>query len=314
MTERIAYVNGEFVPESKATISIFDRGFKWGDAVYDVEATFRGVIFKLEQHIDRLYRSLHYTRIDPGLTREQMIRITRDVVDANRGLLGENDDYRVTQVVSRGVMTPTRSLTGLRATVVVHCEPISFQRFARFYIEGAKVITPSVRRTPPQCVSPKAKISNKMNHMLADFEAKTVDPDAFSLMLDLNGNIAENSSGNFIFVSSGRLMLPDRRNVLPGVTMETVLELAAELGLPVVEGNYTPFDVYQADEAFLTTTSFCVLPVSRINGLTIGRDVPGPITSRLLEAFSTLVGVDIVARALSHLNREQRTPLDARGR
>lgn len=312
MDERIAYVNGEFLPESKATISILDRGFKWGDAVYDVECTFGGKIFKLEQHIDRLYRSLRYTRIDPGMPKEEMMRITEEVVEANRRFLGPDDDYTVSQIVSRGVLRPFRGeLT--RATVVVYCQPLGFGEFAKFYVEGAHVVTPSVRRTPPQCVSPNAKISNKMNHMLADFEAKLVDPEAFSLMLDLDGRIAENAGGNFVFVSQGTLMVPDRSFTLPGITLETVLELAADLGIPVVEGRFTPFEVAQADEALLCTSTYIILPVARVNGLRIGQQVPGHVTARLTAAFSNLVGVDIVQRALSHLRPEERRPLVAGG-
>lgn len=306
MAERIVYVNGDFVPESRAVISAFDRGFRWGDAVYDAERTFRGKLFRLEQHMDRLYRSLRYTRIDPGLTKEEMTTITQHLVDHNAPLLDENDDYNVVQTVSRGVFTRSRRLTDLRATVVVYCLPIGFEDFAKSYIDGAKLITPSIRRTPPQCVSPRAKISNKMNHLLADFEAKEVDPEAYPLMLDLNGNITETSAMNFMFVADGRLMVPNRRNVLPGTAMAIVLDLARDLGVPVVEGDYTPFDVYNADEAFLANATVCILPVSSLNGLRVGTDVPGPITRRLLEAWSDRVGVDIVAQALSHLPAAQR--------
>jgi branched-chain amino acid aminotransferase len=306
MGERIVYVSGDFVPESQAVVSVFDRGFRWGDAVYDAERTYGGKLFRLDQHIDRLYRSLRYTRIDPGLSKEQMTEITKRVAESNALLRAPNDDYNVVQVVSRGVFSRSRRLTGLQATVVVYCVPIGFADFARFYVEGARLVTPSIRRTPPQCVSPQAKISNKMNHLLADFESKEVDPDAYSLMLDLDGNVTENAAANFLFFSNGRLMLPNRRNVLPGTGMAIVLELARDLGIPVQEGDYTPFDVYQADEAVLTSATLCMLPVASLNGTRIGTDVPGPLTRRLLDAWSKFVGIDIVAQALSHLPAEAR--------
>lgn len=306
MDERVVYVNGQFVPESRAVISVFDRGFRWGDAVYDAERTYGGKLFRLEQHMDRLYRSLRYTRIDPGLTRPQMAEITRQVVEANARFLGPNDDYGVVQVVSRGVFTPSRRLTGLKPTVVVYCMPIGFGDFAKFHLQGVRLITPSIRRTPPQCVSPKAKISNKMNHLLGDFEAKEADPEAYSLMLDLDGNITENSAANFLFVANGHLMVPNRRNVLPGTGMAIVLDLARDLEIPIQEGDYTPFDVYHADEAFLTSATTCMLPVASLNGVRIGTSVPGPVTQRLLDAWSELVGIDIVAQALSHLAAEER--------
>jgi branched-chain amino acid aminotransferase len=304
--ERIAYVNGELVPESRATISIFDRGFRYGDAVYDAERTFKGKLFNLDRSMDRLYRSLRYTRIDPGISKQEMAAITTHVVEANARLLNENDDYTVLQIISRGMFTSSRRLTGLRATVVVHCLPIGFPDLARLYMYGARVMTSSIRRTPSECVSPKAKIANKMNHILADLEVKRVDPDAYSLMLTLNGTIAESSMANFFFVADGRLMVPNTQHVLPGTAMASVIELASKLDVPIVEGDYTPFDVHNADEAFLTSATICILPVSTLDGLPLGTAVPGPVTGRLTRAWSELVGLDFVAQALDHLPTSER--------
>jgi branched-chain amino acid aminotransferase len=244
------------------------------------------------------------------MSKEEMIRVTQHVVETNREFLGENEDYMVTQVVSRGVSSMGRQLTGFRATVTVCCQLVHLHDFARSYFNGAAAVTPSIRRTPPQCLSPKAKISNKMNHFLAEFEAREGNPEAVSLMLDLEGYITENAGGNFLFVSGGRVMMPDRRGILPGISMETALELANSQGLPIVEGLYTPHDIYCAEEAFLTTTSYCILPVSSLNGIRIGSEVPGPVTKSLLIAWSKLVGVDIVGQAVSFLPPEEKTALN----
>ena len=305
MGERLAYVNGKLVPESQAVVSAFDRGLRWGDGIYEAEVTFRGKIFKLEQHVDRLYRSLVYTRINPGLTKDEMIHAIQSVAEANAKLLGENDEYIVTQVVTRGAMTATGRVSGLRATVVIYCQLIPYAEFAKYYVQGVRLITPSIRRIPPQCLSPKGKIANRMNLILADLEVRDRDPEASALMLDVDGNITETSAANFMFVSSRRLMLPSRRGVLGGISMETVLELAKKLELPVVEGDYSPFDVYTADEAFLTSSLFRILPVAHLNGIKIGVETPGPVTRSLLKTWSDLVGVDIVARALSCLGNPQ---------
>ena len=307
--ERIIYVNGDMVPESKAVISVLDTGYRWGDAVYDVERTFGGEIFKLRAHLDRLYRSLHYTRIDPGLTEDEMERITLAVVEANRHLLGPNDDFTVNQVVSRGLVEPG---LGHGANVSVYCMPVHFTDYAAQYVTGAKVVTPATRRTPPQSLSPKAKISGKMNHNIAQFEARSVDPEAVAVMLDMDGNIAEAAGGNFLFVSGNRIMIPNRRHVLPGISMETVLEIAQNQGFEIQEGDYTPFDVYQSDEAFLSSTSFSVLPVASMNGWSIGDEVPGPITRGLMAAWSDTVGVNLVEQALAHLPSGERAELEKR--
>ena len=304
--ERTVYVNGNMVPESQAVISAFDRGFRWGDAVYEVERTFGGNPYKMRPHLDRLYRTLRYTRIDPGMSEDEMERVTMEIVDANRGLLGPNDDYTVSQVISRGSLETSR---GEGATVAIYCLPVRFLEFAREFATGARLITPATRRTPPTSLSPKAKISNKMNHFIADFEARSVDPGALALMLDLDGNITEAAGGNFLFVADGCIKVPNRRNVLPGISMESVLELAENQGIPVEEGDYTTFDVYQSDEAFLSSTSYCMLPVSSLNGWTIGTGAPGPITMGLIASWSDMVGVNVVDQAMSHLPREEREAL-----
>ena len=304
--ERVVYVNGKMVPESQAVISALDRGFRWGDAVYEVERTFGGTPYKLRAHLDRLYRSLRYTRIDPGMSEDDLERATMEVVEANRDLLGPNDDFTVNQVVSRGLVEPSLDHG---ANLAIYCLPVHFLEFAREFATGARLITPATRRNPPTSLSPKAKISNKMNHFIAQFEAKAVDPGAMALMLDLDGNITEAAGANFVFVADGCIKVPNRRHVLPGISMEAVLEIAENQGIRVEEGDYTTFDVYQADEAFLSSTSYCVLPVTSLNGWTIGTGAPGPIARGLLASWSDMVGVNVVDQAMSHLPKEEREAL-----
>jgi branched-chain amino acid aminotransferase len=302
----MVYVNGKLAPESQAVISALDRGFRWGDAVYEVARTFGGKPFKLRAHLDRLYRSLRYTRIDPGMSEDEMERATMEVVEANRGLLGPNDDFTVNQVVSRGLVEPSLEHG---ANVAIYCLPVHFLEFAREFAMGVRLITPATRRNPPTSLSPKAKISNKMNHFIAEFEAKGVDPGAMALMLDLDGNITEAAGGNFMFVEDGRIKVPNRRHVLPGISMETLLELAENQGIPVDEGDYTTFDVYQSEEAFLSSTSYCLLPVTSLNGWTVGTGEPGPIARGLLASWGDMVGVNVVDQAMSHIPMGEREAL-----
>jgi branched-chain amino acid aminotransferase len=302
MSEKVVYLNGRLVPESQATISVFDRVVQWGDAVYDAARTFNHRPFKLREHIDRLYRSCQYTRMPLHLTADEMEKHTLDVIERNMPLLGPDDDDMVWWSVTRGRSPLSRSVLDCReATVIIYTFPVPFPGFAKWMTRGAKVVTPSVRRIPPQCLDSKAKVSNKMNHILADLEVKGADPEAFSLMLDVNGNIAENSGGNFFWVRGGRLYTPSRYNILEGVTRSTVIDLANSLGLEVVEGDFTVYDVYTAEEAFLTTSTYCILPVAQLNGAPIGSQVPGAVTGKLTDAWSRLVGVDIVKQALAHL-------------
>jgi branched-chain amino acid aminotransferase len=225
-------------------------------------------------------------------------------------LVGKGDDITVNYYCSRGSMKVTGGLTPAGATAIF-CRPVAFASFAKFYVTGAPAVTPATRRTPPECVSPKAKISNKMNHFVAELEAKAHNPDAFAVMLDLDGNLTEGSGSNFLFVSEGRIKVPDTRLVLSGADMAAIGELASNLQIGCDEGTYTAYDVYTAEEAFLTTNSFGILPIVSMNGLPIGSGKVGPLTRRLMDAWAELVGIDFVGQALAKLDPAERKILEA---
>ncbi len=183
--QRVAYFNGRIVPEREVRVPFRDRGFKFGDAVFDTTRTFGHRIFKLREHVDRLYRSLRYVQIDPGLPPARLIEITEEVLRQNLRLLEPDEDYWVTQRVSRGLEPgdqPIWDQTG--PTVIVECLPLPLRARARLFRDGIKVIVPSVRRVPPECLSPRAKTHNYMNVTLGDLEAKTADPEAWAVLLD----------------------------------------------------------------------------------------------------------------------------------
>lgn len=301
MAERVVYLNGQFVAERDAKVSVFDRGFRWGDAVYDATRTFEGRLFKLHEHVERFFRSLRYARIDPRLDQAAVVALCEEVVRRNEPARQAADgDYLLTMQASRGLIGGIYSPRAGVPTVTAYCLPLAFPTHARYYRAGAPVIVAATRRTPPESVSPRAKVSNKMNHFQAEFEAKATDPDAFALMLDTDGNIAESSGSDFLFVSNGVLRIPQRRTHLTGVSLLTAVELAEKLGVPTDEGVFTMFDLYQAEEAMLTASTYCLLPVVKVNGLALGDGTPGPIVRRLLHAWSELVGMDIVAQAARH--------------
>jgi branched-chain amino acid aminotransferase len=309
MEERIVYLNGAFVPESEAKVSVLDSGFNAGDGVYDVTRTFRHKPFCLREHTERLFRSLQYTRINCGMCVEEMERKTLEVLERNKSLLLENEDYALWQVVSRGVRSARGNRVSGGATVAIYPVIVNFPEFASFYVEGAPIVIPATRRIPPQCLEAKAKITNKMNHNMAVFEAKQVDPRAIPLMLDIDGNLSETSAHNFFLVIDGKLCTPLDRNVLGGITKSAIFGLAKQLGVEIVEGDFTPYDLYNAQEAFLASTSPTFIPVKTVNGVTIGNGAPGPVTLRLIAAWNKMVGIDIVDQALSHLDKSERDRL-----
>ena len=309
MAEKIVYLNGSFVPESEAKVSVLDAGFNAGDGVYDVTRTFGHKPFRLRDHTARLFRSLRYTRIDCGLSPDEIERLTLEVLERNRPLLDKDEEVAIWQVVSRGMRSSRGNRTIGKATVAIYCVSIAFEEFARHYIEGVRLVIPSTRRIPPQCLEPKAKINNKMNHNMAIFEARQADPQAIPLMLDLDGNISESNAHNFFLVADGKLCTPSNKNVLDGITKNALFELAVKHKIEVMDGDFTPYDAYNADEAFLASTSPTILPVQSINGVRPTREVPGPVTRRLIHAWSDMVGLDIVAQAFSHLGGEERDRL-----
>lgn len=302
--QRIAYYNGEFLPEGEIRIPFRDRGFVFGDACFDLTRTFNGVPFKVDAHIERLYRSLAYLRIDTGVTPEKMTDITLEVLRRNAHLLNEGEDYWLGQRISRGLIAVgDEGWDQDGATVVVECMPLPLRQRAQLYRDGITVIVPSVRRTPPEALSPRTKSHNYLNLVLADIEVKAQAPDAWAVLLDMNGNLCEGLGSNIFLVKGERLLTPRERFVLAGISRQTVIELARDLGLAVEETDIDHYDAYTAEEAFLTSTSLCLCPVNSINGARIGAAaVPGPVTKRLLGAYSELVGCDIAGQYLRHLS------------
>ena len=230
--ERTAYHNGEYLPESRVMLPFRDRGFLYGDGVFDTARTFAHRVFELREHVDRLYRSLRYLRIDPGLSPGEMCAVTEEVVERNRHLLGPEEDYWVSQRVSRGVAPSTaRSPAQAGPTVLVECTPLPLRERASLYRDGIRVVVPAQRRTPPEALSPRAKTSNYLNMIVADQEVAAVDPGAWAVLLDMQGRLAEGRGSNLFLVSGGELLTPRAINVLPGISRQTVIELAAKLSI-----------------------------------------------------------------------------------
>ena len=155
------------------------------------------------------------------------------------------------------------------------------------------MVTPSTRHVPPQCCDPNMKHRSRMHYFLADEEARLVDPDAVALLLDLEGNVTETGGANFLIVEDGTIVSPTLRNTLPGISRMTVIELAETLGIHFVECDFQPFAVVNADEAFLATTPYCMMPVTKINGIPIGSGQPGEVFHKLVEAWNREVNAEI---------------------
>ena len=290
--ERIAYFNGEFVPESHVLIPFRDRGFRHGDGVFDTARTVGGEIFRLKKHVDRLYRSLRYLRIEPPESPDEMREATEEVVRRNLSQLPEGEDYWVFQNISRGPDWVGDEPNLRRGpTVVVHVMPLPLRERATLFRDGIELMTSSFRRIAPDAQSPRAKMSSYINLILADMQVKASNPKAWATMLDVDGRLNEGTGQNLFLVRDGELLTPRGAMVLEGVSRGVVLDLARELGIPAREADLDPYDGYTSDEAFLTSTSLCMCPVRSIDHRPLAEEkIPGPITRRLMDAYKGVLG------------------------
>lgn len=306
---RWVYLSGHLVPEAEARISIFDSAILLGDAVTESTRTFGHRPFRLEEHIERLYRSLKVCRVDPGQTAAELTRNTLAVLEANRGWMGTDDDCWIVHNISRGLMRPGPNPAQQNpATIMIFTSPMDLRGWARYYTEGCHAVTSFSRAVPAQSLDARIKNRSRLFYTLADQEARLVDPDAQCVLLDTEGFIAENKGGNVFAVVDGELRTPTTDNCLAGVSRSVVLQLAAQLSIPARESRLLPYDLYTASEVFFTSTPYCVMPATRFNGLPVGDGQVGPVTRRILAAWSEMVGLDIVGQA----RRQIEGPLDSR--
>jgi branched-chain amino acid aminotransferase len=300
---RVAWFNGKFMPENQVLISFRDRSWKYGDGAFDMTRTFNGRIFRLKEHIDRFYRTLRYLRLNPGMSPEEMIEVSEQIVARNEHLRSKTGDWWIGQRVSRGVdpvdgEVPEHS----GPNVIVECTPLPLKARARQFRDGLDVWTPAQRRIAPDMLSPRAKTHNYLNMIVAEQSVKAHDPDGWALLLDVNGNLAEGMGSNIFIVREGKLFTPGERYILQGISRQMTLDLASKLAIPVIEGDIDLFDAANAEEMFLTSTSLCIAGVRSFNGAKIGDgQVPGPITKRLIDAYVAEVGCDFVKQYLDRL-------------
>lgn len=303
MSEPWVYLRGEFLPASQAHIAIYDASVVLGATVTDLLRTFRHQPFRLEDHVARFYRSCRYARIQPRIDAQHTLDIASELIQRNVQFLEPDQELALVQFISPGEFSVYAGAAGaagdLEPTYCMHTFPLPFRFWSHFFTTGAHVITPSIRHIPPQCIDPKIKCRSRMHWWLADQETHLVDPRAVSLCLDLEGNVTETSGSNFLIYTGGKIVSPPRRNILPGISAQTVAELCDEINICYVERDFQVYDVINADEAYLASTPYCLAPVTRINGLPIADGQPGPMLTELLNRWSQRVGVDIKQQILA---------------
>ncbi len=277
------YLNGKLVPKAEARVSVFDHGFLYGDGVFEGIRVYDGNIFRLKDHIERLYESAKSIAMQIPLTRDEMTQATLATVAAN----GKRNAY-IRLVVSRGPgdlgIDPAKCST---PTVVIIVTSIALYP-PEFYEKGIALATTSVRRIPMQCLDPRIKSLNYLNNILAIIDAKKAGAPE-GLMLNVQGRVAECTADNIFIVKNGRLKTPpELEGALGGITRAAVLDMARNADLSYTEARMGLHDLYNADECFLTGTGAEVMPVNGVDGRQIGDGKPGKMTLRLLAALRDL--------------------------
>jgi branched-chain amino acid aminotransferase len=278
------YVDGKYVPKEEASVSVFDHGFLYGDGVFEGIRAYGGKVFRLEEHVRRLFDSAKAIWLTVPMSEKEMADRINETVRTN----GLKDCY-IRVVVSRG-----RGDLGLdprkcpKPSVIIIADSIQLYP-QELYEKGLEIITGATNRIPNECLSPRIKSLNYLNNILAKIEGITAGVIEV-LMLNQNGYVAECTGDNIFCVRGGRLMTPpENAGILLGITRAAVMELARKDGIPVVEENLNRYDLYTADEVFLTGTAAEVIGVVKIDGRVIGDGKPGKITRKLKTAFEKLV-------------------------
>lgn len=297
MTEPLAYLNGQFIPGSQAVLSVVDGGFVQGTTVAEQLRTFNGTLFRLEEHVRRLYRSLAIVEVEPAYDDQHLIQIALELAANNHALLAEGDDLGLAMFVTPGpygAMTPDAP----GPTVCMHTFPLRFAVWAEKYRQGESLATTDIEQVSARSWPPELKCRSRMHYYLADRAARFRFPGSRALMTDEDGFVTEATTANIaLFSKKSGLVLPPDEKVLPGISLSVLVELADDANIAVTQRDLSPLDVATADEVFLTSTSPCMLPVTRFNGQPIGAGVPGPAFERFMAAWNEMVGLDVVAQA-----------------
>ena len=283
----VTYVNGTFVPKEEAKVSVYDHGYLYGDGIFEGIRAYDGRIFRLEQHLDRLFESARYLMLEIPLSRDELRAAILETVRR----CGLRDAY-IRPVISRGVgdlgLDPRKCR---RATVVIIVDTIQLYP-KEAYERGLRAITATTRKVRPDALSPQAKTLNYLNNIMARLEANQAGVEE-AIMLTADGYVCECSADNLFIVRAGAVWTPPAfLGILKGITRGAIIELAAKIGVPLAEQVFTLHDVYTADECFLSGTGAELGPVVEVDARPIGTGRPGPLSARFLRAFRELVRTD----------------------
>ena len=281
--ESIVYASGRFGPAGAAGVSVFDHGLLYGDGIFEGIRAYGGRVFKLERHVERLFDSAKAIRLEIPAGRDDVAELVLETCRRN-----DIDDGYIRLLVTRGAgelgIDPR---TCRRPDIIVIAKRVG-ALYGHTPVQGVSVVTSAFRRPAPDMLSPSIKSLNYLNNILARIEANDRGADE-AVFLDQHGHVAEATVDNLFIVVDRTLMTPPTATNLKGITRETVLALAGELGIHAEERSFTLFDLWTAREAFMCGTMAEIVPISTVDGRLIGTGAPGPMTSRISAAYHKLV-------------------------
>ena len=279
----LIYIDGEFLPKAEAKVSVFDHGLLYGDGVFEGIRSYNGRVFKLDEHLERLYDSAKSIMLEIPISIETMEETVLETLRRNN----LREAY-IRLIITRGVgdlgldpdKCPKPSIIIIADKIVLYPQ--------KYYEEGLEIITASVRRNYAEAINPRIKSLNYLNNILAKIEGKQAGTEEV-LMLNAEGYVVECTGDNIFWIKNGTLVTPPvHMGILEGVTRNSVIDLAREAGIRVEERVFTRHDLYIADECFLTGTAAEVIPVVKIDRRAVGDGQPGKVTQRLIAAFRQL--------------------------
>lgn len=301
MKEPIVYLKGEFLPASRAAISISDLGVVMGATFTEMTRTFRHELFCGPEHIERLFDSMEYSSVVLPHSPSEVLEITREVVAHNQQFLNENQELAAVQFVTPGENLMYAGLGSgltLEPTFCVHTFPLPFERWRALFRDGAHCAVPSTLHLPSESIDSRIKHRSRLHWWLAERELQKTAPGALPLLLDTQGYLTESAGANFLIVQDRTVFSPTSRNILNGISLQTTKKLAAEIGFKWIEKDLEIQDVFEADEAWLTTTPYCIAPCTRLNQTAIGGGKIGARFQEILAAWNQRVGLDIRAQIM----------------
>lgn len=306
MSKPLAFINGELLPEDEAQLSFFDTGFVLGVTISEQMRTFHGELFRLDDHLDRMGKSLEYLEIQIGLTRDELASKARELTTHNHRLLKDGNDLGLVLFATPGpYRTIARTLNQV-PTVGMHTYPLPFGLWADRYKLGQSVFVSSVQQVPAECWPRNIKCRSRLHYHLADREARKLDPQSRAILVDENNCILEATTANIvIYDKSEGFVVPPKEKILPGISLQMVKQLARDLNIRFSDRDIPHQELVGADEVMLTSTPWCLLPVVQVDSTIIGKGIPGPIYRRLLSAWSEAVGVNISAQAQTYDGRQK---------